>query len=148
MRTEKIFLLRCLGEDLELVFQTRGLPFRYERSRLTGEGTLPLGEYQLPLIVSIDQVGSILTMTLGLPVEFPASGETDAAMALAQLNSRLTAGCFRIRDGLVSFRDCRLSLPAISSMVDFCAASEAYLVPLRRLAAGEITLEQFLEKMA
>ena len=39
MRTEKIFLLRCLGEDLELVFQTRGLPFRYERSRLTGEGT-------------------------------------------------------------------------------------------------------------
>ena len=52
MRTEKIFLLRCLGEDLELVFQTRGLPFRYERSRLTGEGTLPLGEYQLPLIVS------------------------------------------------------------------------------------------------
>ena len=154
MRTEKIFLLRCLGEDLELVFQTRGLLFRYERSRLTGEGTLPLGEYQLPLIVSIDQVGSILTMTLGLPVEFPASGETDAAMALAQLNSRITAGCFRIRDGLVSFRvtsffrDCRLSLPAISSMVDFCAASEAYLVPLRRLATGEITLEQFLEKMA
>ena len=149
MRSEKIFLLRCLGEDLENVFQTRGIPFRYDKVRLTGEGTVPVSEYQLPLIVSVDQVGSILNMTLGLPVEFPPEEESTAALALSWLNSRITAGCYRLRDGLVSFRvtsffrDCRVSVPAITSMLDFCTASEAYLSPLRRLVAGEVTLDQF-----
>lgn len=151
VRSEKIFLLRCLGETLESTFQARDLPFRYDRSRLTGEGTLPMGEYQLPLLVTVDQVGSILTMTLGLPVEFPAAEETAAAVALARLNSRITAGCYRIRDGLVSFRvtsffrDCHLSIQTVSCMLDFCLASEAYLAPLRRLASGEIKLDQFLQ---
>mgnify|MGYP007025236908 CR=1 FL=1 len=45
MRSEKIFLLRCLGEDLENVFQTRGIPFRYDKVRLTGEGTVPVSGF-------------------------------------------------------------------------------------------------------
>lgn len=110
-----------------------------------------MSEYKLPLIVSIGQMGSILTMTLGLPVEFPPAEEPNAALALALLNGRISAGCYRIRDGRVSFRvttffrDCRLSMPAIASILDFCLASEAYLSPLRRLAAGELKFEQFAQ---
>ncbi len=150
MRSEKIFLLRCLGEDVESVFQAKGIPFSYNRSRLTGEGTVTFEEYKLPLIVSIDQMTSILTMTLGLPVEFPPSGEAAAAQAITLVNNRVAAGCCRMRDGLVSFRvstffrDSRLSIPALTGMLDYCLASQTFLLtPLRRLAAGELTLEQF-----
>ncbi len=151
MRSQKVFAIRSIAADIENVLSRRGIAFVYDESGLIGHGRATVQGVSIPLAVGIDPTELILSICFSLPVRFTKEDEGVGALAVCRLNADLTAGCFDLHKGEVSFRssiffrDSQISSTALLDMLELCiSATQVYLTPLCRLANGEISLQRFI----